>query len=212
MPYSHRSYYLPNCGRKIFQLAMAKENHFAMPLDLKTIDKTWTLFLDRDGVINEEVVGEYVLHWNGFLFTKGALDAFKIFSEKFGRIIIVTNQRGVEKGLMTEEALLHIHNEMQKQIKSAGGRIDKIYYCTDLDDNCFNRKPNPGMALEAAKEFPEIEFSRSIIAGNKTSDMLFGRAVGMFTVFIASTNPEQAFPHPDIDLSFASLSAFAQAL
>jgi histidinol-phosphate phosphatase family protein len=181
-------------------------------LDLKSIDKDWTLFLDRDGVINEEVVGEYVLHWDGFLFTNGALEAFKIFSEKFGRIIVVTNQRGVGKGLMTEDDLLHIHNEMQKQVEHAGGKIDKIYYCTDVDDNCFNRKPNPGMALEAAKEFPSIDFSKSIIAGNKNSDMLFGRAAGMFTVFIASTNPQQPFPHPNIDLLFPSLVAFARAL
>jgi D-glycero-alpha-D-manno-heptose 1-phosphate guanylyltransferase len=181
-------------------------------LDLKNIDKTWTLFLDRDGVINEEVVGEYILYWDGFIFTDGALEALKIFSEKFGLIIVVTNQRGVSKGLMTENDLLHIHNEMQKEIQAVGGRLDKIYYCIDPDDNCFNRKPNPGMALEAVKDFPEIDFSKSIIAGNKITDMLFGRAIGMFTVFIASTNPEQPFPHPDIDLRFPSLSAFSQAL
>ena len=183
-----------------------------MQLDLKSINKSWTLFLDRDGVINEEVAGEYILNWKGFFFTEGALEAFKIFSEKFGRIIIVTNQKGVGKGLMTEDDLLFIHKEMRKKVEAAGGRIDKIYYCTDLDDNCFNRKPNPGMALEAAKEFPEIVFSKSIITGNKNSDMLFGRSAGMHTVFIASTNPEQLFPHPNIDLRFPSLAAFAQAL
>ena len=191
---------------------MLKNNISSRLLDLKSIDKTWTLFLDRDGVINEEVVGEYVLSWDGFLFSKGALEAFKIFSKKFGRIIIVTNQRGVSKGLMSEDDLLHIHNEMQKEVEMAGGRIDKIYYCTDLDDSCFNRKPNPGMALQAAKDFPDITFSKSVVAGNKNSDMLFGRAVGMFTVFIASTNPELPFPHPDMDLRFASLFEFAQAL
>jgi histidinol-phosphate phosphatase family protein len=212
MPHFSRTYYLPNGGGKLFRLTMVKNNSSAKPLNLKEIDKTWTLFLDRDGVINEEVVGEYVLHWDGFLFTKGALEAFKIFSQKFGRIIIVTNQRGVSKGLMTENDLLHIHKEMQTEVELAGGRIDKIYYCTDLDDNCFNRKPNPGMAMQAAKDFPDINFSKSIMAGNKNSDMLFGRATGMFTIFIASTNPEFPFPHPDVDLRFPLLSAFAQAL
>jgi histidinol-phosphate phosphatase family protein len=212
MPHSDRTYYLPDGGRKLFQLTMVKNNSSSKPLDLKNIDNTWTLFLDRDGVINEEVVGEYVLHWDGFIFTKGALEAFKTFSKKFGRIIIVTNQRGVSKGLMTEDDLLHIHKEMQKEVALVGGRIDKIYYCTDLDDSCFNRKPNPGMALQAAKDFPDINFSKSIMAGNKNSDMLFGRATGMFTVFIASTNPEFPFPHPDIDLRFPSLSDFAHAL
>jgi histidinol-phosphate phosphatase family protein len=191
---------------------MVKDNSSSRFLDLKTIDKSWTLFLDRDGVINEEVIGEYVLSWDGFVFTKGALEAFKTFSEKFGRIIIVTNQRGVSKGLMTEHDLLNIHNEMQKEVEAAGGRIDRIYYCTDMNDDCFNRKPNPGMALHAAKDYPNIDFSKSIMAGNKNSDMLFGRAAGMFTVFIASTNPEYPFPHSNVDMRFSSLSAFALSL
>ncbi|MBD0332003.1 MAG: NTP transferase domain-containing protein, partial [Chitinophagaceae bacterium] len=69
-------------------------------LDLTKIDKSWTLFLDRDGVINEERVGEYVLNWRQFIFSEGVLKVFKILSEKFGRIIIISNQRGVGKHLM----------------------------------------------------------------------------------------------------------------
>ena len=181
-------------------------------LNLSAIDQSWTLFLDRDGVINEETLGEYVLNWQQFIFSNDVLKAFKIFAQKFGRILIVTNQRGVSKGLMTEDDLLDIHKEMQKEIDSTGGRIDRIYYCTDLDDTCFYRKPNPGMAMMAKKDFPEIDFTRSIIVGNKPSDMKFGRAAGMYTVFVTSTNPDQAFPHPDIDMIVPSLYAFAQAL
>ncbi|MGN6165652.1 MAG: HAD-IIIA family hydrolase [Flavisolibacter sp.] len=181
-------------------------------LDLKRIDKSWTLFLDRDGVINEERVGEYVLHWGEFIFSKGVLDTFKKLSTAFGKIIVVSNQRGVGKGLMTDTDLQTIHLEMQREVAIVGGNIDKIYYCTAKDDKCFNRKPNPGMALQAMQDFPEIDLSKSIMVGNKPSDMRFGRAAGMFTVFVATTNPDQPFPHTDIDLRFDTLSQFAETL
>lgn len=180
--------------------------------DLKSIDSSWTLFLDRDGVINEETVGAYVLNWQEFVFTADALKAMQIFSKKFGYIFIVTNQRGVAKGLMTEADLRDIHNEMQKEVKAVGARIDQIYYCTDMDDHCFNRKPNPGMAFQAKADYPNIDFSKAIMVGNKPSDMAFGRSAGMFTVFVTTTNPDQEFPHPNIDLQFNSLHAFSQAL
>jgi D-glycero-alpha-D-manno-heptose 1-phosphate guanylyltransferase len=181
-------------------------------LDLNKIDKSWTLFLDRDGVINEEKVGEYVLHWGEFVFSKGVLDVFKKLSDAFGRIIVVSNQRGVGKGLMTEAALQSIHLEMQREVGIVNGKIDRIYYCVEKDDKCFNRKPNPGMALQALKDFSDIDFSKSVMVGNKPGDMKFGRAAGMFTVFVKTTNPDQTFPHPDIDVSFRSLYDFASAL
>lgn len=181
-------------------------------LDLKQIDKTWTLFLDRDGVINEERIGEYILHWGEFIFGKGVLDVFKKLGVLFGRVIVVSNQRGVGKGLMTEEALQSIHFEMQREVEIVSGKIDKIYYCTEKDDQCFNRKPNPGMALMAIRDFPDIDLAKSIMVGNKPSDMKFGRSAGMYTVFVKTTNPDQEFPHPDIDMTFPSLYDFAAAL
>jgi histidinol phosphatase-like enzyme len=101
---------------------------------------------------------------------------------------------------------------MQKQIETAGGRIDKIYYCTSTDIKDPNRKPNPGMAFLAKKDFPSIDFSKTIMVGNKPSDMLFGRHAGIYTVFVKTTNPEQPLPYPDIDLAFDSLIDFAKAL
>jgi D-glycero-alpha-D-manno-heptose 1-phosphate guanylyltransferase len=181
-------------------------------LDLQKIDKTWTLFLDRDGVINDERVGEYVLHWGQFIFSKGVLDVFKKLSDVFGRIIIVTNQRGVGKELMTEADLQSIHLEMQREVEIVGGKIDRIYYCTDKDNKCFFRKPNPGMAFQAVSDFPEIDLAKSIMVGNKPSDMRFGRSAGMYTVFVTTTNPDQPIPHPDIDLVFPTLADFARAL
>lgn len=191
---------------------MAQTDFAPAPLQLSAVNKSWTLFIDRDGVINEETVGEYVLHWEQFIFSKGVLQSFRKLGDAFGKLIIITNQRGVGKGLMTIEALNEIHLEMQREVKIAGGHIEKIYYCTDVEGSSFHRKPNPGMAFQAKMDFPEIDFSRSIMVGNKPSDMRFGRAAGMFTVFLTTTNPDQPFPHPDIDLRFGSLAEFAAAL
>lgn len=182
------------------------------PLDLSSVDTSWTLFIDRDGVINEETIGEYILHWNQFIFSKGVLHSLKKLSDVFGRLLLVTNQRGVGKGLMTKQALDSIHFEMQREISIAGGHLDKIYFCTDTDNSSFYRKPNPGMAVQAKRDFPEIDFSKSIMVGNKPSDMRFGRAAGMYTVFLATTNPDEPFPHPNIDLRFNNLAEFAAAL
>ena len=181
-------------------------------LDLTKVSKDWTLFLDRDGVINDERFGEYVLHWGEFIFSKGVLDMFRKLSDTFHRIIIISNQRGVGKGLMTEAALQSIHLEMQREVGIVGGKIDRIYYCTEKEDTCYFRKPNPGMAFQASSDFPDIDLEKSIMVGNKPSDMRFGRSAGMFTVFVTTTNPDQDFPHPDIDQVFPSLYDFARAL
>jgi D-glycero-alpha-D-manno-heptose 1-phosphate guanylyltransferase len=182
------------------------------PPNLKQMDTGWTLFLDRDGVINHEKQGDYIRNLNEFVFYDGALEALKILARKFGKIIVVSNQRGVGKGLMTEADLSAIHAYMMAEIEKAGGRIDKIYYCTSTDTRHPNRKPNPGMALLAKNDFPEIDLSKSIMVGNNTSDMLFGRNAGMFTVFLTTTKPDQELPHPDIDMYFGSLTEFAKSL
>jgi len=178
-------------------------------MNFTTIDKSWTLFLDRDGVINGEKKDEYVLHLEEFIFFDGVLQALRILNDVFGLIIIITNQKGVGKGLMTLDDLNAIHEHMMQEIKIHNGRIDNIYYCTDLDDNSPNRKPQTGMGLQAQKDFPQIDFRKSIMAGNKLTDMQFGRALGSKTVFIATTDPETPFPHPLIDTRFNSLLEFA---
>ncbi|MBS1670461.1 MAG: HAD hydrolase-like protein, partial [Bacteroidetes bacterium] len=91
-------------------------------------------------------------------------------------------------------------------------RIDHIYFCSDLEETSPNRKPNAGMAFMAKKDFPEINFSKSLMVGNKLSDMNFGRNAGMTTVFLATTNPEVEFPHTSIDFRFNNLLSFAKAL
>ncbi len=165
-------------------------------LDLSKIDNSWTLFLDRDGVINHEKYQDYIYNYDEFRFYEGVLEALKLLATRFDRILIATNQKGVGKGLMTEADLHDIHARMLQDITAAGGRIDKIYYCTALDNNHPNRKPHPGMALEAVKDFPAIELHKSLIVGNNISDMEFGRNAGMYTVFVKTTQSATAITQP----------------
>ena len=181
-------------------------------LDLKNVNKTWTLFLDRDGVLNHDKVGSYIFNSSEFKFYDGVLDALKICNRIFGEIIIVTNQRGVGKGLMSELDLMEIHNKMLQDVEAAGGRIDAIYYATSLDNNHPDRKPHTGMALKAKTDHPDIDFSKSIMVGNNISDMEFGRNAGMHTVFMRTTLPDTPLPQPAIDLAFNNLLKFAAAL
>lgn len=181
-------------------------------LNLKDIDKSWTLFLDRDGVINHEKYEAYILNYGEFIFYDGVLEAMKTFNDVFGHIILVTNQRGVAKGLMNESDLMDIHNRMLKEVEAAGGRLDAIYYCTSLDNDHSHRKPQCGMAHDAQEDYPEIDFSKSIMVGNKMSDMKFGRNAGMHTIYMQTTNPEQALPDPAIDLAYNNLLNFAKAI
>lgn len=154
------------------------------------IDKHWTLFLDRDGVINEKRENDYVKNLDEFSFTNGALDAISRLSVIFGKIIVVTNQRGVGKGLMTELQLISFHNYLIKAVNQSGGRIDQIYYCTDVLDSSGDRKPNIGMAAKAKMYFPEIDFRKSIMIGDSKSDMEFGKRLSMHTIYISRIEHE----------------------
>ena len=176
------------------------------------IDKSWTLFLDRDGVINHEKKEDYILNWGEFHFYDKLTDALEIFSKVFGTIVMVTNQRGVGKGLMTVEDLNLIHANMLAEINARNGRLDRIYYCSSMDNDCYERKPNPGMAFHAKKDFDNIDFSKSIMVGNKLSDMKFGKNAAMFTVYLETTNPEVSSPNELFDYRFPNLFAFANII
>ena len=179
---------------------------------LSQIDKSWTLFLDRDGVINYEKKDDYIRNPEEFRFYEGVTTALKTLSDLFGTIVMVTNQRGIGRGLMTEQDLSEIHSKMLSAVIEADGRIDKIYYCTAVDSAAYERKPNPGMAHRAKQDFEHIDFSKSIMVGNKLSDMQFGRNAGMYTVYVDTTHPEVVSPHPLIDSRFTDLGSFARHL
>lgn len=177
------------------------------------IDRNWTLFLDRDGVINRRIVDDYVKAWEQFEFLPGVLDAIPLFNQRFGRIFVVSNQQGVGKELMSDSEVTALHQRMVEEIGKAGGRVDAVFYSPHLQaDRSFMRKPNIGMALKARKQFSEIRFSKSVMAGDSISDMLFGKRAGMKTVLISTdSKPAQLYPR-QIDFLFPDLISLANAL
>lgn len=153
------------------------------------VDETWTLFLDRDGVINHETFENYITCPDEFIFINGALEALQKLSKVFSRIIIVTNQQGVGKGVMSEKDLEAVNTHMINEVTKVGGRIDAVYCATELRGTIGGlRKPNRAMADLAKKDFPEIDFKKSIMVGNSNSDMEFGKNLGMKVVFIGDSS------------------------
>ena len=142
-----------------------------------------TLFLDRDGVINVKLEARYVSNSKEFEFMQGALVAISKLSKLFKRILIVTNQQGVGKGIMTEDDLNLLHSFMTSEIGKLNGKIDKIYFCPHLDtENCNCRKPNPGMINQAIADFPDIDLQNSYLIGDSDSDIEAGNRMNLNTV------------------------------
>lgn len=170
------------------------------------------LFLDRDGVLNVENPYGYILSWDKFLFEENVLKALVSLREYFDVFVVVTNQRCVGKGLITEDGLQFIHQNMIEVIQNHGGQIDQVYYAPDINDNHPLRKPNIGMGLQVLNDFPEIIVKESYMVGNNLSDMEFGRGMGLQTVYLTTTSGVHTLPHELIDYQFDSLYSFAQFL
>ncbi len=142
-----------------------------------------TLFLDRDGVINKKLERRYVRNWQEFDFMPNALLAIKKLSNKFERIIVVTNQQGIGKAIMTIDELSVLHELMKKEIVENGGKIDKIYFCPHLEkENCDCRKPAIGMIKRAIKDFPTLNLKQTFLVGDSPSDIEAGERAGIKTV------------------------------
>jgi len=171
------------------------------------IDESWTLFLDRDGVINRKRDNDYVKSLNELELLPGAISSISDLSAIFGKVIIVTNQQGVGKGLMTSEVVDEIHTIISEKVAEKGGNIDAIYFAPQLvSENSDMRKPNIGMALKAREDFPDIDFSRSIMVGDSKSDMEFGERANMVTVMVTK---DDTIEH---DYKIESLSEFENVI
>ncbi|MBU3660039.1 MAG: HAD-IIIA family hydrolase [Flavobacteriales bacterium] len=152
-----------------------------------SIDENWTLFLDRDGVINERIMSGYVLDYNDFHFKKGALETFASLSSKFKYVFVVTNQQCVALEKITEEGLAQIHHQMQLDIEKVGGKITKVFAATEFkNQEPFMRKPSIGMGKMAKTLYPDIDFSKAIMVGDTNTDLIFGKKLGMKTVLIVT--------------------------
>ena len=174
---------------------------------LYEVDESWTLFLDRDGVLNRKLEG-YVMYPHQLEILPGVLEALYLLSSLFYKIVIVTNQQGIGRELMTHHDLKVVHNTLMNKISNAHGRIDQIYYSPDLAFlDSYTRKPAPGMAFQAKEDFPFIDFEKSIIVGDSQSDIDFGTALGFKTVWVSNDRPCNGY-----DLAVRSLKEFADVL
>jgi histidinol-phosphate phosphatase family protein len=145
-----------------------------------------TVFLDRDGVINRQR-SNYVTSWDEFEFLPQATDAIRMLNAAGLRVVVVTNQRAVARGLLGIADLTRIHECMCTELKAAGAAIDAIYYCPHDNGLCTCRKPGVGMFLQAQREFPEIDFHRSVVVGDSLSDMQAGMRLGCRLILVTES-------------------------
>ncbi|MEP6986790.1 MAG: D-glycero-beta-D-manno-heptose 1,7-bisphosphate 7-phosphatase [Chloroflexota bacterium] len=146
-------------------------------------NKTGAIFLDRDGVINENNE-DHVKSWDEFQFIPHAIRTIRELTETGLPIFVVTNQGAVNRGMMSVDDLNDIHTRMLAAINEGGGKITKVYFCPHTpQEKCNCRKPEPGMLLQAAEEY-NIDLSKSFMVGDAWTDMAAGREAGTYNILL----------------------------
>jgi histidinol-phosphate phosphatase family protein len=163
-----------------------------------------TVFLDRDGILNEKMPEhQYVTRWEEFRVLPGVPAALRRLRDAELRVVVVSNQRGIAKGLYTAADLEAMHAEFQRLLEREGAGIDGFFVCPHEVGECNCRKPLPGLFEQAVARFPEITAAGSVMIGDSASDVEFGRRVGMRTIFVDARN--SAAGAGSADLRVASL-------
>jgi D-glycero-D-manno-heptose 1,7-bisphosphate phosphatase len=166
------------------------------------------VFVDRDGVINRRIPGGYVRSWEEFHFLPGARAGLRLLRDAGYLLIVITNQRGIGRGLMSEADLAAIHARMQAALSRASAVVDAIFHCPhEIAENCGCRKPRPGLLEQARRRFA-IDAARSWVVGDSLSDVEAGRAAGIPGILIV---PRGGEPPPGTR-SAGSLLAAARAI
>jgi histidinol-phosphate phosphatase family protein len=143
------------------------------------------VFLDRDGILNEKMPeGQYVTRWEEFRILPGVPEALRRLKEAGMRVIVVTNQRGIARGLYTVAGVEDIHSSFQELLAREGAHIDAFFVCPHDEGKCNCRKPLPGLYEQAVAQFPTIAPETSVMIGDSLSDIEFGRRLGMATIFV----------------------------
>jgi D-glycero-D-manno-heptose 1,7-bisphosphate phosphatase len=167
------------------------------------------VFLDRDGVINENVGGDYVRSWEGFRFLPGALKAIERLTRAGYPIVVVSNQQGIGKGLMDSAAVDAIHERMLAAIRATGGDVTAVLYCPHLaTDECECRKPKPGLLTRAADELG-LDLAQSVFVGDAASDVAAARAAGCRPVLVLTGRGMEARAALDADGGYGPVDVVA---
>ena len=147
-----------------------------------------TIFLDRDGTVNKKAPKAcYIESSEEFKWLPQAKEAIRKLKENNYRIILITNQPGIARGNLTEQALQEIHNKMQNELKEINSELDKIYYCPhNWEDGCDCRKPKPGMLYQAQKEL-SLDLTKCILIGDDDRDIEAGKETGCKTIKVDET-------------------------
>ncbi len=176
-----------------------------------------TCFLDRDGVLNRKMPeGKYVTRWSEFEVLPGVVEAIRRLNEAGIRVIVVSNQRGIARGLYTVQDVEEIHSRFHDLLMAHGAHIDRFYFCPHDQTGCDCRKPRPGMFHQAQRDFANIDAATSAMVGDSLSDIEFARNTGMLGIFINGDNRHQK-PGSEqaallADLQFHSLTEAVAAL
>lgn len=144
------------------------------------------VILDRDGVLNRRPPrAKYVCHWDEFHWLPGAKQALRLLKEAGNRLIVVTNQPGIARGMLAEPELNEIHHQMKAELSEAGAPLEAIYFCPHgWDEGCFCRKPQPGMLFQAQQDF-HLDLTRTLFIGDDERDMQAGQAAGCPTALVS---------------------------
>jgi histidinol-phosphate phosphatase family protein len=173
--------------------------------------RDWCLFLDRDGVLNRQVEGDYVRSWRHFEWLSRTPLALQKLAEWAPHLVVVTNQQGIGKGLMSADDVAVIHQHLQAGLASVGVAIDAFQVCPHLESGgCNCRKPRPGLVLDWLRQHPDTEPSLSIVVGDSQSDLELARNVAAEVGACASIGiGGRASLDWGADASFESLWDFA---
>jgi len=146
------------------------------------------ILIDRDGVINHKANrGEYINKWGGFKFIEDTVEAMKYLSQKGFEFIVLTNQAGIARGIIKDEDINFIHEKMKNYLYQLDINILDVYVCPHhWDDNCFCRKPNPGMFFEASKDY-KFRLDQTLFIGDDPRDCQAAEKAGSKSIFIGNT-------------------------
>jgi D-glycero-D-manno-heptose 1,7-bisphosphate phosphatase len=180
----------------------------------RKLERVQTVFLDRDGVLNKKMPeGRYVTSWEEFELLPGVAQAIRDLNRAGIRVIVVSNQRGIALGYMSEAGVEGIHTRFQEFLKTSGAHVDAFYFCPHDKGACECRKPKPGLFQQAMKDFPEITPDSSVVIGDSLSDIEAGRNLGMATVLVAGDAAERRQEWEKAnELAGASFASFAEAV
>lgn len=147
--------------------------------------KRTCVFLDRDGVINKKLPeGQYITRPEQIELLPGVVEAIRTLNQAGCIALVVTNQRAIGLGLLSEMGLAEIHEHLRLELEARGARLDAIYYCPHDKNSCHCRKPEIGMIKRAFQDFPDASANNSILIGDSISDIEAGRRAGIPTIFI----------------------------